>query len=202
MVGETTAGALPTHPFPGAAGTKQPVGLQLLQRLGKTVTALRHSVTDNHRADGAQPLNQEAFTIDDFEIGHSLGKEKFWNVYLAPLKENHFTVALKVLLKSQRGEEELERRFRREAEIQAHLQHLNILCLYSYFRYARWVSLILEYAPWDKLCKELQRNHALEKQHTVMIMEELEDALTYRYEKKVIHRDLEPKTLLLELRVK
>lgn len=172
----------------------------LLQHLGKTVIALQHSVTDNHWPDGAQPLNQEAFTIDAFEIGHSLGKGKFGNVCLTHLKENHFTVALKVLFKSQIEEEESECRHRREAEIQAHLQHPNILCLYHYFHYALRVSLILEYAPWDELHKELQRNHALERQHTVTIMEEFEDALTYRHEKKVIHGDIKAETLLLELR--
>ena len=61
--------------------------------------------------------------------------------------------------------------------------------------------MILEYAPQDKLCKELQKNHTLEEQLTVTIMEELEDALIYHYE-KMIHRDMEPETLLLELRVK
>ncbi|CAO2627091.1 Zinc finger protein 264 [Lemmus lemmus] len=140
------------------------------------------------------------FTIDDFEIGRPLGKGKFGNVYLARLKENHFIVALKVLFKSQIEKEGLEHQLRREVEIQAHLQHPNILRLYNYFHDARRVYLILEYAPRGELYKELQRNHVLDEQRAATIIEELADALTYCHEKKVIHRDIKPENLLLGLR--
>nr|XP_048282958.1 aurora kinase C [Myodes glareolus] len=140
------------------------------------------------------------FTIDDFEIGRPLGKGKFGNVYLARLKENHFIVALKVLFKSQIEKEGLEHQLRREVEIQAHLQHPNILRLYNYFHDARRVYLILEYAPRGELYKELQRNRVLDEQRTATIIEELADALTYCHKKKVIHRDIKPENLLLGLR--
>ncbi|XP_005369336.1 aurora kinase C [Microtus ochrogaster] len=140
------------------------------------------------------------FTIDDFEIGRPLGKGKFGNVYLARLKENHFIVALKVLFKSQIEKEGLEHQLRREVEIQAHLQHPNVLRLYNYFHDARRVYLILEYAPRGELYKELQRNRVLDEQRTATIIEELADALTYCHENKVIHRDIKPENLLLGLR--
>ncbi|XP_006868323.1 PREDICTED: aurora kinase C [Chrysochloris asiatica] len=138
--------------------------------------------------------------IDDFEIGRPLGKGKFGNVYLARLKENHFLVALKVLFKSQIEKEGLEHQLRREIEIQAHLQHPNILRLYNYFHDTRRVYLILEYAPRGELYKELQKCHRLDEQRTATIMEELADALIYCHEKKVIHRDIKPENLLLGLR--
>uniref|UniRef100_A0ABI7WNG1 non-specific serine/threonine protein kinase n=1 Tax=Felis catus TaxID=9685 RepID=A0ABI7WNG1_FELCA len=124
-------------------------------------------------------------TIEDFEIGRPLGKGKFGNLYLARLKESHFLVALKVIFKSQIEKEGLEHQLRREIEIQAHLQHPNILCLYNYFHDACQVYLILEYAPRSELYKELQKSNTLDEQHTAMIMEELADALTYCHEKKV-----------------
>ncbi|XP_065783007.1 aurora kinase C [Muntiacus reevesi] len=139
------------------------------------------------------------FTIDDFEIGRPLGKGKFGNVYLARLKKNHFIVALKVLFKSQIEKEGLEHQLRREVEIQAHLQHPNILRLYNYFHDARRVYLILEYAPKGELYKALQRSHTFDDQRTATIIEELADALIYCHEKKVIHRDIKPENLLLGL---
>ncbi|XP_036782315.1 aurora kinase C isoform X1 [Manis pentadactyla] len=139
-------------------------------------------------------------TIDDFEIGRPLGKGKFGNVYLARLKESHFIVALKVLFKSQIGKEGLEHQLRREIEIQSHLQHPNILCLYNYFHDARRVYLILEYAPRGELYKELQKSHTLDEQRAATIMEELADALTYCHKKRVIHRDIKPENLLLGFR--
>ncbi|XP_066126983.1 aurora kinase C-like [Saccopteryx bilineata] len=139
-------------------------------------------------------------TLDDFEIGRPLGKGKFGNVYLARLKESHFIVALKVLFKSQLEKEGMEHQLRREIEIQAHLQHPNILRLYNYFHDARRVYLILEYAPRGEVYKELQRCHTLDEQRAATIMEELADALTYCHGNKVIHRDIKPENLLLGFR--
>ncbi|MBZ3880359.1 Aurora kinase C [Sciurus carolinensis] len=148
-----------------------------------------------------QPSNpsRRHFTIDDFEIGRPLGKGKFGNVYLARLKKNHFIVALKVLFKSQLEKAGLEHQLRREVEIQAHLQHPNILRLYNYFHDARRIYLILEYAPRGELYNFLQKSGPLDEQRTATIMEELADALTYCHKKKVIHRDIKPENLLLGL---
>nr|AAF25838.1 serine/threonine kinase AIE1 [Mus musculus] len=139
------------------------------------------------------------FTINDFEIGRPLGRGKFGRVYLARLKENHFIVALKVLFKSEIEKEGLEHQLRREVEIQAHLQHPNILRLYNYFYDDTRIYLILEYAPGGELYKELQRHQKLDQQRTATIIQELSDALTYCHEKKVIHRDIKPENLLLGL---
>ncbi|XP_075393809.1 aurora kinase C-like [Tenrec ecaudatus] len=151
-------------------------------------------------ADENQDPGRPRLTIDDFEIGRPLGKGKFGSVYLARLKKNGFIVALKVLFKSQIEKEGLEHQLRREIEIQAHLQHPNILRLYNYFHDARRVYLILEYAPRGELYKELKHRCRFDEQRTATIMEELADALIYCHEKKVIHRDIKPENLLLGLR--
>ncbi|KAL4667712.1 hypothetical protein H8959_006401 [Pygathrix nigripes] len=164
------------------------------QPAGEAVTAA------NQTAQRPSSPAVRHLTVDDFEIGRPLGKGKFGNVYLARLKESHFIVALKVLFKSQIEKEGLEHQLRREIEIQAHLQHPNILRLYNYFHDARRVYLILEYAPRGELYKELQKSEKLDEQRTATIIEELADALTYCHEKKVIHRDIKPENLLLGLR--
>nr|KAF6409044.1 aurora kinase C [Rousettus aegyptiacus] len=146
------------------------------------------------------PTTLRQLTIDDFEIGHPLGKGKFENVYLARLKESHFIVALKVLFKSQIEKEGMEHQLRREIEIQSHLQHPNTLRLYNYFHDVHRMYLILEYAPSGELYQELQKSQTLDEQRTAMIMEELADALTYCHENKVSHRDIKPENLLLGFR--
>ena len=47
-------------------------------------------------------------------------------------------------------------------------QH-NILHLYNYFHDARWVYLILEYAPRGELYKELQNSHAFDEPRTATV---------------------------------
>ncbi|XP_029387848.1 aurora kinase C isoform X1 [Mus pahari] len=143
---------------------------------------------------------RKRFTVNDFEIGRPLGRGKFGRVYLARLKENNFIVALKVLFKSEIEKGGLEHQLRREVEIQAHLQHPNILRLYNYFYDDTRMYLILEYAPGGELYKELQRNQQLDQERTATIIEELSDALSYCHENKVIHRDIKPENILLGLR--
>lgn len=55
----------------------------------------------------------QSFTIDDFQIGHPLGKGKFGNVHLV-----HFNMALKVLCKSQREKEAVEHQLCRKIKTQ------------------------------------------------------------------------------------
>ncbi|XP_006903022.1 PREDICTED: aurora kinase C-like [Elephantulus edwardii] len=155
--------------------------------------------TEGQQRQARAMANTRRFRLKDFEIGRPLGKGKFGSVYLARLKENHFIVALKVLFKSQMEKEGLEHQLRREIEIQAHLQHPNILRLYNYFHDARRVFLILEYAPRGEVYKELQKFHRFSEQRTATIIEDLADALSYCHENRVIHRDIKPENLLLGL---
>ncbi|XP_075763114.1 aurora kinase C isoform X2 [Pelodiscus sinensis] len=166
----------------------------------KPAIAGRVLAEPNSGAQSAQPTPQRVFTINDFEIGRPLGKGKFGNVYLARERDSKFIVALKVLFKSQMEKEGVEHQLRREIEIQAHLQHPNILRLYNYFHDKKRVYLILEYAPRGELYKELQKCRQFDEQKTATFMEELADALIYCHAKKVIHRDIKPENLLMGLK--
>ncbi|KAG6479315.1 hypothetical protein ZIOFF_062778 [Zingiber officinale] len=84
-------------------------------------------------------------------------------------KSNHI-VALKVLFKSQLKQSQVEHQLRREVEIQSHLRHPNILCLYGYFYDQTRVYLILEYAAKGELYKELQKSKCFSERRTDTIL--------------------------------
>ncbi|XP_061832747.1 aurora kinase B isoform X2 [Nerophis lumbriciformis] len=151
-------------------------------------------------AGSSSSSGAKKFSIDDFDIGRPLGKGKFGNVYLARVKEMHAVVALKVLFKSEMEKESVEHQLRREIEIQARLNHPNILRFYNYFHDRKRVFLVLEYAPRGEMYKELQRCGRFDEQRTATYMEEIADALQYCHKKKVIHRDIKPENLLLGYR--
>ncbi|XP_055432575.1 aurora kinase B isoform X3 [Bubalus kerabau] len=145
-----------------------PSALVLMSRSNAQPTAAPgQKVVEN--SSGTPNIPKRSFTIDDFEIGRPLGKGKFGNVYLAREKKSHFIVALKVLFKSQIEKEGVEHQLRREIEIQAHLQHPNILRLYNYFYDRRRIYLILEYAPRGELYKELQKSRTFDEQRTATV---------------------------------
>lgn len=139
------------------------------------------------------------WTLDDFEIGRPLGKGKFGNVYLAREKKSHMVLALKVLFKSVLMKAGISHQVRREAEIQSHLNHPNILRMYGYFHCEKRVYLILEYARYGELYKVLcsQPNKRFNEHQSANYIAQLCSALKYCHSRKVIHRDIKPENILI-----
>lgn len=109
--------------------------------------------------------------LSDFEIGRPLGKGKFGNVYLAREAKSKYIVALKVLFKSQLVKNNVQHQLRREIEIQAHLQHPNILRLFGYFYDETRVYLILEFAPQGELYKKLQSKGHFDNEEAAQVVQ-------------------------------
>lgn len=139
------------------------------------------------------------WALDNFEIGRSLGRGRFGNVYLAREKESKFVVALKVLFKQQIRESNVEHQVRREIEIQSHLRHPHILRLYGYFHDDSRIYLILEYAPKGTLYDEMkaQPQNRFDEKRSANYIKSLASALEYLHLRDVIHRDIKPENLLL-----
>lgn len=73
------------------------------------------------------------WTLEDFEIGKTLGRGNFGSVFLAKEKASGFIVALKVMYKRQLKAIGIEKQLRREVEIQGHLRYvLHIWHLYLF----------------------------------------------------------------------
>ncbi|OIR58851.1 MAG: serine/threonine-protein kinase Ark1 [Amphiamblys sp. WSBS2006] len=146
-----------------------------------------------------EPRKKQQWSIDDFDVGKSLGKGKFGHVYLAREKQSGFIVALKVLFKKEVQNAHIERQLRREIEIQSHLRHKNILRLYGYFYDEQRIYLILEYAVEGELYKKLKKTKRFDEKTTANYVSQIADALRYLHEKNVIHRDIKPENLLVGL---
>lgn len=140
---------------------------------------------------------KKSWTLSDFDLGRPLGKGKFGNVYLAREKKSHFVIALKVLIKSQIVDSEIEHQVRREVEIQYRLRHPNILRMYGYFHDDKRIYLILEYAKEGALYKLLKEKVRFDEKSAAVYVRDLTKALIYCHSKNIIHRDIKPENLLL-----
>lgn len=140
------------------------------------------------------------WNLGKFNIGRKLGNGKFGTVYLARERVNNYIVAVKIMKKSQLVKNQVKHQLRREIEIQAQLRHENILRLYQYFWDNGRIYLILEYAPFGELYKELQRKGRFREETASDYIGQIARALEYCHRKNVIHRDIKPENLLIGLR--
>jgi serine/threonine protein kinase len=145
--------------------------------------------------------NTKLWTIDDFERGCSLGRGEFGEVFLAHVKEIHYMVAIKVLRKSKIRKRKLVHQVLSEIEIQAHLEHPNILSLITYFYDEKNIYLVLDYIAGGDVHQHLQDspNHSFDERKAAKFVYQVADALKYCHLNNVIHRDIKPENLLLTL---
>jgi serine/threonine protein kinase len=147
----------------------------------------------------AQRKQTRQWTINDFEIGRRLGEGRFGRVYLAREKESKFIVGIKVLNKEELAKQSMECQLRREIEVQSHLRHPNIIRLYGYFYDQTRIYLIVEYAAGGELYKALQQAGRFDEQTSAKFIVQMADAISYCQSKHIIHRDVKPENILMDL---
>ncbi|KAG2200567.1 hypothetical protein INT47_012353 [Mucor saturninus] len=135
--------------------------------------------------------------MDDFHVQTYLGTGKFGVVWQAIEQRTHTTVAIKILKKKELEEAHVVPFLKREVEIQAHLDHPNIVRLFGYFDDAERIYLVLEYAGKNDLFGELKRRQRFTEAETVKYLSQLVDALEYMHKIGVLHRDIKLENILV-----
>jgi serine/threonine protein kinase len=141
----------------------------------------------------------KSWTIDDFELGPSLGEGSFGVVHLAREKKSKFIVALKIMNKEPIQNCNLEAQMRREIEIQAQVRHPNIARLFGYFWDKKNVCLILEYCHGGELFDVLVASAPLDERTAARYICQISDAVAHCHSKHIIHRDIKPENILIGL---
>jgi serine/threonine-protein kinase len=89
-------------------------------------------------------------------------------------------------------------RFKREAEVTAHLQHPHILPIITAGVKQGLMYYIMPFISGESLRERLKREHKLPLDHAVSILCEVASALAYAHKQGVIHRDIKPENILLQ----
>lgn len=143
-------------------------------------------------------------TLGQFEILEVIGEGGMGVVYRARQHSPQRIVALKVM-RSLLASESIQRRFRREADVLAQLEHPGIARVYETGSFVRsgaagpgpaqpYLAMeFVEGAPLDRYIETTRPN----MRGVVSLFVQICEAVAYAHEKGVIHRDLKPSNILV-----
>jgi serine/threonine protein kinase len=159
--------------------------------------SLPATVADDQPAEGdGDKINTPRLAA--FVVERLLGRGGFGTVSLARPPGGGAAVALKVLLPRAASSEVARRRFLREAETQARLEHPNIVRLHDVGEDGEAMWFSMEYCDGGSLSDLLdQRGGILTAAELIPLALDALDGLALAHERGIVHRDLKPPNLLL-----
>ena len=149
----------------------------------------------------ARKLAEGPCRLGKFELETELGDGSFGYVFRARDLELDRTVAVKIQRAGSFADDEDVRRFFREAQSAAQLQHPGVVSLYETGRTEEddVYFLVTEYIEGDTL-EACIRKERLEFRHAAQLVVELAETLQYAHEHDVVHRDIKPSNVILDAR--
>ncbi len=135
--------------------------------------------------------------LDGYEIIGLLGEGGMGSVYEATQLSLKRTVALKVIDRQLSSDATFTERFRREGEIQAQLDHPNIVPVYQAGESPEGLFIAMRIIRGTTL-KEMIYAGNLTDRETVEMLGPIADALDVAHGDALIHRDVKPQNILVD----
>ena len=139
----------------------------------------------------------ESIIAGKYKINAELGRGSMGMVY----KVRHDSLgredALKVLHPTLSGDKEFLRRFEREAQAMASLDHINIVRVYDSFEFEQKYYIAMEYFDAYSVASILQNNKKLSVLQVLSIISQATSGLAYAHARGIIHCDIKPENMLV-----
>lgn len=136
--------------------------------------------------------------IGDYVVTDSIGRGGMGYVLKAQHRRMKRQVAIKFLLTSLTESDELRRRFEREVEAAAQLNHQNIVTAYDAGVHEGSHYLVMQYVDGDDLSHLVKSNGPLGIAEAVDVIQQAALGLGYAHDRGIVHRDIKPGNLLLD----
>jgi serine/threonine protein kinase len=133
-----------------------------------------------------------------YEIKERLGHGGMATVYSARDLKLDRQVAIKVLADNFAGDDEVRRRFSREARLAAKLDHPNIVQVFDVGEDDDRPYIVMEQVDGGTVGDRLEgRQRSLDRTEALRLLTQLCQGLGHAHAKKLVHRDIKPPNLLL-----
>lgn len=133
-----------------------------------------------------------------YEVLRGIGEGGMSKVYLAHDVILDRDVAIKVLNYDFANEQDLKKRFQREALSATSLTHPHIVNIFDVGEDEELHYLVMEYIEGQTLKKHIQMNGPLRVQEAVRIMRQLVSAIANAHHNGIVHRDIKPQNILMD----
>ncbi|GCE26739.1 hypothetical protein KDA_22230 [Dictyobacter alpinus] len=137
-------------------------------------------------------------SLGHYRITRLIGRGGMATVFLALDSYLNREVALKVFKARDDVQDTFLRRFEREAQIVAQLEHPNILTVYEYGRYNGMAYFAMPYLSAGSLRNYLRSQQPLSPPHALDLLAPILRALQYAHDRGLIHRDIKPDNMLFK----
>lgn len=137
-------------------------------------------------------------TLGAYQIIEEIGHGGMANVYRATQPSIGREVAVKVLPSHFLQDRTFVKRFTREVQVIARLQHPHILPVYDFGEQEGLPYIVMAYMPDGTLADLIRREGALPPAEVARLVEQMAGGLDHAHQKGIVHRDFKPSNVLLD----
>jgi protein kinase-like protein len=143
-------------------------------------------------------LNPGPLADDRYELEERLGHGGMATVYRAHDRKLGRPVAIKLLADNLAGDDEIRRRFMREARLAAKLDHPNVVQVFDVGEEDGRPFIVMEHVDGGTLAHRLERRRrGLPSDEALTLLCQMCEGLGHAHDRKLVHRDVKPQNLLL-----
>ena len=132
-----------------------------------------------------------------YRLLEQIGEGAFGVVYRATQPQIGREVAIKAVAPELANHPDFVRRFEREAQIVAKLEHPHIVPLYDYWREPDAAYLVMRFLRGGSV-EDLLRSGPLDPERASSILDQVAAALSAAHRQGIVHRDVKPGNVLLD----
>ncbi len=136
--------------------------------------------------------------VRGYELLERIGDGAFGVVYRALQPQVGREVAIKSIHSELANDPGFIRRFEREAQLVARLEHPHVVPLYDYWRDADGAYLVMRFLRGGSLRQRIEKDGGLSAQETSSVLDQIAEALSAAHRQGIIHRDVKPENVLLD----